>query len=126
MRASIGSRCFEIPRGVLSAIASGVLTFQVVTAARLAAQETAVPAPAAVAGDNGNSLGCSSNQAIAVPGLHRAAASPADAAQFKRDKCSQMRQPNARCVDGNADARGARNPRYFGEFASAGLSAAGD
>src|ERR1700675_4879266 len=43
MRGSIGSRCFEIPRGVLCAIAGGVLTFQVVTAARLAAHETAVP-----------------------------------------------------------------------------------
>jgi pimeloyl-ACP methyl ester carboxylesterase len=45
MRASIGSRCFEIPRGVLCAIASGILTFQIVTAARLVAQETAVPSP---------------------------------------------------------------------------------
>jgi hypothetical protein len=51
---------------------------------------------------------------------------PADAAQFKTGKCSQGRQPNARCVNGNADARGVRNPRYFGGFASAGLSAAGN
>jgi pimeloyl-ACP methyl ester carboxylesterase len=48
-----GSSCFEIPRGALSAIAGGVLAFQVVTAARLAAQETAAPAPPASQGDFG-------------------------------------------------------------------------
>jgi pimeloyl-ACP methyl ester carboxylesterase len=53
MRASIGLHSFEIPCSVLSAIASGVLTLQLVTASRLAAQGTAVPASPASQGDFG-------------------------------------------------------------------------
>jgi pimeloyl-ACP methyl ester carboxylesterase len=46
MRASIGLHNLEIPRSVLCAIASGVFLLQPVTAARLAAQGTAVPTSA--------------------------------------------------------------------------------
>jgi pimeloyl-ACP methyl ester carboxylesterase len=51
MRVSIGLHYFEIPRSMLWAIASGVLALQLVTAARLSAQETAVHALPASRGD---------------------------------------------------------------------------
>ena len=54
MRASIGLHCFEMPRSTLCAIAAGVLTLQLVTAAPLAAQATTAPATPASHGDFGS------------------------------------------------------------------------
>ena len=51
MRVSIGLHYFEIPRSMLCAIASGVLALQLVTAARLLAQETSVQTLLATRGD---------------------------------------------------------------------------
>jgi hypothetical protein len=59
------------------------------------------------------------------PAFDRATASSADAAQFKKGKCSQVRQASARCV-ATPMSEVFKTLAYFGGFASEGLSAAGN